>query len=402
MEIQRIIALGLVEVLISLRRNGFNSFVSLFLLVSRDTNIQESRMRGFWYKTSSDLTRETQALLNAVVLFFHNPITMSKLEELLKFHNARLARELEFRTTVAIVAESSLTVFVALCAFLGNMLVCVAIARNSRLHTPTNVLILALAMTDITMSIATMPLTVGVLISGRWIYSKEVCQFQGSFPLTLAVISLQLMVVISVNRYLCVANPNLYRRVFTTKKSIGFAIGVICFACFPTLSPMLYAREGYMFHPGKACCAFAMEQNFIFALCMGLAFIISPFIIMSCLYFRIYFSVRRVVFPQGSNSNARARSESDKNIGRCSCWLLMLLASYYGHQPNRHEQWSTNASQAGLLFLWIVDLHFLSHKSSLVRSHEPLVPRGIQKDDHLQEGLTFFLSTTNLHCKTQR
>ena len=228
----------------------------------------------------------------------------AKLEVLLKFHNARLARELEYRTTPVIVAESGLTAFVAIWAFLGNMLVCVAIARNPRLHTPTNVLIFALAMTDITMSIATMPLTVGVLISGRWIYSKDVCQFQGSFPLTLAVISLQLMVVISVNRYLCVAKPNLYRRVFTTKKSIGFAIGVLCLACFPTLSPMFYAREGYTFHPGKAYCAFAMEQNFIFALCMGLAFIISPFIIMSCLYCRIYFSVRRAAFPRESNSNA--------------------------------------------------------------------------------------------------
>ena len=231
---------------------------------------------------------------------------MSKLEELIKFHNARLARELEFRTTPVIVAETGLTALVALSTFLGNMLVCVAIARNPRLHTPTNVLIFALAMTDITMSIATMPLTVGVLISGRWIYSKEVCQFQGSFPLTLAVIrmSLQLMVIISVNRYLCVAKRYLYRRVFTTKKSIGFAIGVFCLACFPTISPMFYARESYTFHPGKAYCAFAMEQNFIFALCMGLAFIISPFIIMSCLYYRIYFSVRRAVFPQESNSNA--------------------------------------------------------------------------------------------------
>jgi len=229
---------------------------------------------------------------------------MSKLEELLKFHNARLARELESRTTPVIVVESGLTVFVALCAFLGNMLVCVAIARNPRLRTPTNMLIFALALTDITMSVATMPLTVGVLISGRWIYSKEVCQFQGSFPLTLAVISLQLMVVISVNRYLCVAKPNLFRRVFSTKKSIGFSVGVLCLACFPTLSPMFYAREGYTFHPGKAYCAFAMEQNFIFALCMGLAFILSPFIVMSFLYCRTYFSVRSAVFPQESYSNA--------------------------------------------------------------------------------------------------
>lgn len=263
---------------------------------------------------------------------------MSKLEELLKFHNARLARELESRATPVIVVETSLTAFVAMCAFLGNTLLCVAIVRNPRLHTPTNVLIFALAMTDITMSIATMPLTVSVLASGRWLYRKEVCQFQGSFPLTLAVISLQLMVVISVNRYLCVVKPNLYRRVFTTKKSIGFAVSALCLACFPTLSPMFYAREGFTFHPGKAYCAFAMERNFIFALCMGLAFIVSPFIIMSCLYCRIYFSVRRAVFPQEMNSNAENPQRSAHVqevkvtktlvavlVGFSCCWLPIVV-----------------------------------------------------------------------------
>lgn len=220
------------------------------------------------------------------------------LHALMVFHNQRLSRELASRSMPVVVTETALLLLVALSAFFGNILVCLAIARNTRLRTPTNVLIFALSLTDITMSISTMPLTIGVLASGRWIYTKGVCIFQGSFPLTLAVISLQLMVVIAVNRYLCVLKPNLYRRVFTLKKSIGFAVGVFVLACLPTLSPLIYARKGYQFHPGKSYCAFAMEQNFIFALCMGLAFIASPFIIMTCLYCRIYCSVKNAVFPQ--------------------------------------------------------------------------------------------------------
>ena len=163
--------------------------------------------------------------------------TSADFNELMSFHNERLSKGLASRTTPVVVAESAVVAAVALCAFPGNMMVCVAIARNSRLHTPTNVLIFALAMTDITMSLATMPLTVGVLALGSWIYSKEVCEFQGSFPLTLAVISLQLMVVIAVNRYLCVIKPNLHRRVFTLKKSIGFAVGVFIFACSQRYPP---------------------------------------------------------------------------------------------------------------------------------------------------------------------
>lgn len=254
-------------------------------------------------------------------------------EELKKFHNERLARKLASRTTLLVIAESAVIAAIALCAFLGNTLVCVAIARNVRLHTPTNVLIFALAMTDITMSVASMPLTVGVLISGRWIYGREVCQFQGSFPLTLAVVSLQLMVVIAVNRYLCVIKPHLYRRVFPLKKSIGFAVGIFFLACLPTLSPMFYAREGYQFHPGKSYCAFAMEENFIFALCMGLAFIASPFVIMTCLYCRIYFSVRNAVFPQANESQRSVHVQEvkvTKNsaavlVGFSCCWIPIMI-----------------------------------------------------------------------------
>ncbi|KAJ7365068.1 Melatonin- receptor [Desmophyllum pertusum] len=316
---------------------------------------------------------------------------MSKLEELLKFHNERLSRELASRTTSAIVVESTLTAVVALCASLGNMLVCSTIARNPRLHTPTNVLIFALAMTDVTMSLATMPITTGVLISGRWIYSKEVCLFQGSFPLTLAASSLLLMVVIAVNRYLCVVKPNLYRQVFTTKKSIGFAIGALCLASVPCLSPLFYAREGYQFHPGKAYCAFAMEQNPIFAICMGLSLIITPFIIMSFLYLRIYCSVRNAVFPQG-NSNAESQRTTHVQevkvtktlaavlLGFSCCWF-----SYCGHRPDRYEQWCTNPTATSVLLVRIINLHVLGYKPGVVWAHEPIVSRRIQTNHHLQD-----------------
>ena len=254
-------------------------------------------------------------------------------QELIKFHNDRLSRELASRPTHFVIAESAVVTVIALCAFVGNSLVCVAIARNSRFHTPTYILIFALAMTDISMSLTTMPLTIGVLISGRWIYGEEVCRFQGSFPLTLAVISLQLMVLIAVNRYLCVIKPDLYRRIFTRKKSISLAVVVCILACLPTLSPLIYAREAYQFHAGKSYCAFAMEQNFIFALCMGLAFITSPFIIMSCLYCRIYLSVRNAVFPQ-SNESQRNVHVQEVNVtktlaavlvGFSCCWIPIMV-----------------------------------------------------------------------------
>ena len=82
---------------------------------------------------------------------------------LIIFHNQRSSRELASRAMSIVVLETAVVAIVALWALCGNMLACVAIVRNARLHTPTNKLIFVLAVTDITMLLSTMPLTVGVL-----------------------------------------------------------------------------------------------------------------------------------------------------------------------------------------------------------------------------------------------
>ena len=259
-----------------------------------------------------------------------NTSKMSNLKELVRLH-----RELESRSVSLVVIESMLVATVALAAFTGNMLVCIAVIRKARLRSPTYVLIFALALTDVTMSIVAMPLTTSVLVIGDWVYGKETCEFQAAFHLTLAVISLQLMVVISVNRYLCVIKPNLYRKLFTMKKTIVYTIDVSCLACAPTLSPIFYTRESYTFNPGKSSCVFAMESNFVFALLMGLTFIALPFVVMSYLYCRICIGVRSAnrVFTHANNNQLTIHVQEIKVtktlgavlIGFSCCWLPILV-----------------------------------------------------------------------------
>ena len=110
-------------------------------------------------------------------------------------------------------------------------------------------------------------------------------------------------------------------------------MGVFILACLLTLSPWIYAREGSQFHPGKSYCAFAMEQNFIFALFMGLEFIAPPFITMSCLYCRIYCSVRNAVFPQASDSQGSVHVQEVKVTKTAvavlsefsCCWIPIMI-----------------------------------------------------------------------------
>ena len=85
---------------------------------------------------------------------------------MMNFQNARLYRELASRPIPLVVVESILVATIALATFTGNILVCTAIIRNKRLRSPTNALIFALALTDVVMSVASMPLTTGILVFG--------------------------------------------------------------------------------------------------------------------------------------------------------------------------------------------------------------------------------------------
>ena len=302
---------------------------------------------------------------------------MSNLKDVMNFHNARLNRELTSRPIPLVVVESILVATIALATFTGNILVCTAIIRNKRLRSPTNALIFALALTDIVMSVASMPLTAGVLMFGRWIFGEGVCEFQAKFPLTLTATSLQLMVVISVNRYFCVIKPNLYRKLFTVKKAIAYASGVFFLAIVSTLLPMFHPTVIYAFHPGKCVCIFAAERNFSFSLIVGILFIVLPFVIMSCLYYRICVAVRSAnrMFPQSTTSwpSTCKKWRWPKRWGRFSLASVSVGFPYWWLIRDRRGQRRTFASSPGLHLFRGVFLHVLSNKSGPLRFHEQSV-----------------------------
>ena len=63
----------------------------------------------------------------------------------------------------------------------GNIMVCIAVYRNIRLRSTTNIYIIALAISDLLSAIFVMPFAAGVLISGRWPFGKVLCQVNAFF-----------------------------------------------------------------------------------------------------------------------------------------------------------------------------------------------------------------------------
>ena len=60
----------------------------------------------------------------------------------------------------------------------GNILVCIAVYKNTRLRTTTNLYIITLALSDLMSGVFLMPFTLGVLITGEWVYGRVISNFQ--------------------------------------------------------------------------------------------------------------------------------------------------------------------------------------------------------------------------------
>jgi len=100
-----------------------------------------------------------------------------------------LMQELLNRYLLTKVIEALVLIILMLLALFGNSLVCYVVTKNPRLRTPSNMLVLNLAISDILMAGLCMPLSLGVLVAGKWPYGEALCDMQGFFIFSFGIVS---------------------------------------------------------------------------------------------------------------------------------------------------------------------------------------------------------------------
>ncbi|XP_067278371.1 trace amine-associated receptor 13c-like [Pseudorasbora parva] len=122
--------------------------------------------------------------------------------------------EVEYIIVYSFIAVTSVfTVFL-------NLLVIISISHFKQLHTPTNVLILSLAVADLIAGLILLPVQGMKLIEPCWYFGEIFCSI---FPLILYVVvtaALGNMVIISVDRYIAVNDPLRYPMKVTNSRVV--------------------------------------------------------------------------------------------------------------------------------------------------------------------------------------
>ncbi|XP_036451454.1 trace amine-associated receptor 6-like [Colossoma macropomum] len=113
---------------------------------------------------------------------------------------------------------------------------------RKELHTPTNLLILSLAVADLLVGLFVMPVKIMQLIDSCWYLGKQACSISEMIIALSVLASLCNLVFIAVDRYIAVSDPLLYSSRITVCKMSIFLILVWSF-CLLYLITYFYFND---------------------------------------------------------------------------------------------------------------------------------------------------------------
>ncbi|XP_042349729.1 trace amine-associated receptor 8a-like [Plectropomus leopardus] len=138
------------------------------------------------------------------------------------------------RPQSAAMLISILLSFISLLTATLNLLVIISISHYKQLHTPTNLLLLSLAVSDFFISL--LMLLQIMLIDGCWYFGDVLCAVYYVSDYVITSASIGTMVLISVDRYLAICDPMHYSTKVTQQRvKICVSICWVCATVFHTV-----------------------------------------------------------------------------------------------------------------------------------------------------------------------
>lgn len=198
-------------------------------------------------------------------------------------------------STTKSVIETLVFLPLTVAALFGNSLVLTAVYRNPRLRTSAHYFIATLALTDLLSACISQPLTVTVLISGRWMTGTFGCHIHGFFNSFLTYTSSYTMVLTAVNRYFKVVRPRSYTRYFTRKRVLFQLASIWIVNLLVVLTPVLCGWAQFGFYDIFKACAlrFSPSREVSWAAFEFTTFSLIPMVIISICHYKVSKTLRR-------------------------------------------------------------------------------------------------------------
>ncbi|XP_067278188.1 trace amine-associated receptor 7d-like [Pseudorasbora parva] len=243
--------------------------------------------------------------------------------------------EVEYIIVYSFIAVTSVfTVFL-------NLLVIISITHFKQLHTPTNVLILSLAVADLIAGLILLPVQGMQLIEPCWYFGEIFCSI---FLLILYVVvtaSLGNLIIISVDRYIAVNDPLQYPMKVTNSRVV---VSIVVNWVFSFIYNFYLLYE-YILCPERnhtcigECIIYVKLENIIID---AFVCLVAPCWVIVSLYVKICFVAKQQARQMNSITDKKIKSEKKaaRTLGivvlvYLLCWMPYYLTSLsVGHNEN--------------------------------------------------------------------
>nr|XP_006126618.2 olfactory receptor 51G2-like [Pelodiscus sinensis] len=220
--------------------------------------------------------------------------------------------------------------FVYVIAIIGNSVILFIIKTDPRLHEPMYIFLSMLAITDLGLSIATMPTTLGIFLFNSREISIDACLGQLFFIHTFSFMESSMLLLMAFDRFIAIRNPLRYASILTlpriAKMGLVFALrGVV--VIFPL--PLLLKRYQYC-HANVLSHCYCLHQDVMKMACAditvnniyGFFLTVSVVGLDSLLIFLSYVMILKTVLSIASPT------ESLRALNTCVSHLCAVLLFY--------------------------------------------------------------------------
>ncbi|XP_058248433.1 trace amine-associated receptor 13c-like [Hemibagrus wyckioides] len=177
---------------------------------------------------------------------------------------------------------------VVLLTVCGNLLVIISVLHFKQLHTPTNTLVLSLAVSDFFIGTFVMPSLLTWSIESCWISWKVFCIVFLLIAGFLTTLSIYNVALIAVDRYLALSNPFFYTKTITVKTICTVVSSNWCVCMVYTITFHYFSGifTSFVLCPGE-CVFILTEVGSVIDLVISCIFPLSVIIILYTLVFVI-------------------------------------------------------------------------------------------------------------------
>ncbi|XP_066532844.1 trace amine-associated receptor 13c-like [Hoplias malabaricus] len=208
---------------------------------------------------------------------------------------------------VLLYVSAAAVVLLTVC---GNLLIIISVCHFKQLHTPTNMLILSLAVSDFLVGLLVIPIAVIWMIESCWIFNSVFCIYFSLNSYFLVSTSIYNVALIAVDRYFALSNPFLYTKAVSVNRMCFVLLCDWCILIFYNLAIHCFKTDfrSLVMFPGDC---FVPLDN-VLSLIHFLVIFVFPCAVIIILYAQVFFIAKKHATAI-RDLNIQTRTQTSKN-----------------------------------------------------------------------------------------